>query len=124
MIGLVSVLALCAAVACGGHEPSTSGIQPARRVGSLDDAERATLCDWTNGLLGGYDHETVCGPTLSRTSDSSQQECTARLSRFTGCDQTVRDYEICVRGIAATICELNPGGEGPECSAYDTCIGM
>jgi len=119
-----ALLALCGPLACGGGgSASSSGIDPARQVASLSDVDRATLCDWSNGLLGGYDHTIDCGPGFTRRSDSSQVDCTQRLATFTGCDFIVRDYETCLRGIAATVCELNPGGATPECQAYETCIG-
>ena len=121
---VVAVLALCAPLACGsgGGTPS-SGIDRSRQVASLDDTERATLCDWANGLLGGYAHTITCGPGLERRSDATQMACTQRLAVFTGCDLSVGDYEICMRAIAATVCELNPGGNAPECEAYETCLG-
>jgi hypothetical protein len=119
MLVVVSVPLGCG----GGGGSASSGIDPARQVGSLDDTERATLCDWTNGLLGGYDHTIACGPSLNRMSDSSQMECTQRLAVFTACTFTVREYETCARSIAATVCEPNPGGETPECWDYETCIG-
>ena len=118
------MLALCTPLACGGgSDTPSSGIDRSRLVGSVDDTERATLCDWANGLLGGYAHTITCGPSFERNSDATQMQCTDRLAAFTGCALSVGDYEICMRAIAATVCELNPGGNAPECDAYETCLG-
>jgi len=73
LASVVAVLALCAPLACGGGGGGTpsSGIDRSRQVASLDDIERVTLCDWSNGLLGGYAHTITCGPNLMRNSDAT-----------------------------------------------------
>ena len=115
---------LCAQLACGASAggTTTSGIEPAKPVGQLTDPERATLCDWTNGLLGGYDKTFDCGMGVSRGSDETQMQCTTRLTGFTSCPLNVDDYETCVRRLAALFCAQEP--MVPECDVYFGCLGV
>jgi hypothetical protein len=92
-------LALCVA-ACGGktageeESPSSgSGIDGAKRVNALTDAERGTLCDFAVAKLGGYGAFRDCGNKLGFRAPKDRQSCIA-ISRKP-CDATVGDVEAC-----------------------------
>ena len=121
-LAIALLLALCPALGCGeGDLTAGSGIDPDRQVGSLNDTERAALCDWTNGLSGGYGHDIVCTDGRTRPVDDTQQDCLLRFSSFDTCPIEVRVYEACIRHITATACDLNPAST-PECDVYIGCV--
>jgi hypothetical protein len=124
IVGLASVLALCVPLACGSETPpAPSGVDQGKSMGQLSDAERGTLCDWTNDLLGGYAKTIDCGGGVTRGSDETQMQCTLRLSRLVSCPLNVGDYEICMRRLVALVCALDPVVP-PECDVYFDCLGV
>jgi hypothetical protein len=124
MICLASLLMLCVPLACGSETPSApSGVDEGKLLGQLTEAERGTLCDWTNDLLGGYAKTIDCGGGVTRGSDETQMQCTLRLSLFDSCPLNVGEYEICMRRLAALVCALGPV-VSPECDVYFGCLGV
>jgi hypothetical protein len=69
-------------------------IDPGTDVGSLTDAQRGELCDWTNSALGGYDLVTDCGGGNTVRNDTDQAACVAHLTYR--CPVTVGQFETCV----------------------------
>jgi hypothetical protein len=121
-LAIALILALCPAAACGGGGlTASSGIDPDRQVGSLNDTERAALCDWTSSLSGGYGRDIVCSDGQTRPVDDTQQDCLQRFSSFDTCRIEVRVYEACVRHIFATACAPDPVST-PECDVYLGCV--
>ena len=122
-LGIALMLALGTAPACGGGLTAGSGIEPDLQVVSLNDTERATVCDWTNSLSGGYGHDIVCSDGRTRPVDGTQQDCLQRLSSLgSTCPLPVREYEAWIRSIYANACAAEPGTP-PECEVYFGCLG-
>lgn len=69
-------------------------IDPNKLVSDLSDQEKAELCDWMVGLLGGYGMTTQC-PAGSVSTYPSQEVCVAAGLSFRCDTVTVGDVEAC-----------------------------
>ena len=96
MKGLVAVTLGMLALGCGGSSGggSSSGVTGSKRIDSLTDAEKVSICDWTANKLGGYGHVTDCGNGLTLDAPTSQADCTSTAP--TNCAATVSQYEACL----------------------------
>lgn len=90
--------------ACGSSQPSSSssGVDKSKTIAAIDDTEKGQICDWANGLLGGYGHPITCSGQTVDTTDASQADC---VQDFPACDATVGAYESCISMLAANECD-------------------
>ena len=103
------VISIATAAGCGDSGgsnggPGASGVASSKRLDSLTEAEKATLCDWTNAKLGGYGMSVDCGGGLALEADASQADCVAEW--YTSCAATVAQGEACAN--AASCSNLLP----------------
>jgi hypothetical protein len=98
-----TAVALALALGCSGGEGGSSGVDGGKAVSGLDDGEKAALCDWLNGRLGGgYDKPILCGAETIDHTDRSQAEC---VQGFPSCAATVSQFERCVGKLIDTKCD-------------------
>ncbi len=96
MKGLIVVMLGVLAIGCGGSSGGgggSSGVSSGKRLDSLTAAEKATICDWINGKLGGYGATMDCGNGVTLEADASQADCVAAAP--TSCSATVAQAEAC-----------------------------
>jgi hypothetical protein len=103
--------------------PLGSGLDRARPVASLSDAELGRLCDWGLSQLGGYGTTLVCTDGTQIRNSPSQQACIAGHDRSFRCIATVGDSEDCLRAIGAGGCSQSLFLSLPACRAMFTCQG-
>jgi hypothetical protein len=100
---------------------STSGVDPAKKIGSLSPTEKGKLCDWSTNWLGGYGARLDCGGmTLSLPKD--QAACVEEWRPST-CDVTVAQYEACTKVDAPDPCALK-SAKAEECAPIRKCMGL
>ena len=108
MKGLIVVMLGALAIGCssssGGGGTGASGVASGKRLDSLTDAEKGTLCDWEAAKFGGYGMVMDCGGGVTLTADASQAECVADW--FTTCTATVGQAEACAN--AASCSNISP----------------
>lgn len=109
----VGTLAAGCGGSSGGGGTGASGVASSKRLDSLTDAEKASLCDWTNAKLGGYGMSVDCGGGLTLDADASQAECVA--SAPTNCSATVGQLEACANAMSCS--NLIPNECAPLISA-------
>ena len=104
MKGLIVVMLGALAIGCssssGGGGTGASGVASGKRLDSLTDAEKGTLCDWQNAKLGGYGMSMDCGGGLSLDAEASQADCVAAWP--TSCATTVGQAEACSNAISCS----------------------
>ena len=104
MKGLIVVMLGALAIGCssssGGGGTGASGVASGKRLDSLTDAEKGTLCDWQNAKLGGYGMSMDCGGGVSLEADASQADCVADW--FTTCTATVGQAEACANAASCS----------------------
>jgi hypothetical protein len=98
-----------------------SGLDRARPVSSLSDAELGRLCDWGLSQLGGYGTTLVCSDGSQIRNSPSQQACIAGHDRSFRCIATVGDSEDCLRAIGTGGCSQALFLSLPACRAMFTC---
>ena len=88
----------------GTHEASTrSGLLRTTALLSLNAEQGAQLCDWTNGVLGGYGRTITCPVTGARATDRDRAYC---ISGLPSCPAlTVGDIEGCTLAQGSDICK-------------------
>jgi hypothetical protein len=124
------VVVLCAA-ACGGSGSGAgagaSGVDSSKKLITLTDAEKGTLCDWIVGKAGSYGNPGTCdrtqtGATSPFLAYDDQAACIAdsRGPTDTQCQATVAELEACVKLLpaCATLAEV---ASASACAALSTC---
>jgi hypothetical protein len=106
----------------GRKPPETSGLDPTRTLSSLNDEERADLCDHTAVLFGGYDAYHTCADGTVVHYRANQQECTRGFQNRT-CAATVGEAEECVRLQSRSDCTIATL-ESPACKALARCVAL
>jgi hypothetical protein len=91
---------------CGGGSGGI-GVDPAKPFSATSDTDKARLCDWFAGQLGGYGAAPTCARGLV-SSPQTQQDC---VLHFPSCDVTVGQYVACLETVfaAQAICGADPG---------------
>jgi hypothetical protein len=95
---LMTALAL-AAVGCSSSSNSSSGpnVDGSKQVLTVTASEKASVCDWFAGLVGGYGTTTTCSMAVI-TAPPTQAEC---VTDFPACAVTVSTFETCVNELIA-----------------------
>lgn len=103
----------------GGSGGSLSGapnVDPNGNVSELSAAEKADLCDWSQGLRGGYGVVTDCGNQMMRKTYDSQAQCLA-IEFMGDCELSVGEWEACQEAMVPSKgCNLPP-----ECDVVTEC---
>ena len=92
-----------------------------KQVTAVNDADKASLCDWFVGMVGGYGAPATCDlAELSAPPDKAT--CTAD---FPVCAVTIAQFEGCVTKMVSaqntcTAAAINAAIASPECDA----VGM
>lgn len=110
------VLAVSAAVACGGHQaPSSSSsnsagpnLDASKKLADLSVTDWQTLCDWTAQQQGGYGSTIVCdaggnGGSLSAPTDEAT--CVQEYAEGPNCPATVQQMVSCIQLWTKTWCD-------------------
>src|SRR5262245_51557398 len=88
-----------------GDRPNIVTGDDAGNVKTLQDLtlnERRELCDWSNGILGGYGKITMCEAGLVM-NQRNQEQC---IIEYPACYATVDQWIECQKKIATDICAL------------------
>jgi hypothetical protein len=108
----------------GGSTPSaTSGVAGNKTLGTLTDADKKAICDWTASLYGGYGKTIACGNVggfeLTIYAPESQAECLAEGAQMPKtCQVTVAQSETCVKAMA----DCDETNDMAVCMALFTCL--
>jgi hypothetical protein len=84
------------AQASGFVDAALPDVDAATRADALDPAQKAQLCDWLNGLRGGYG-AVIAGPgdASLRKTDPDQATCVATRFDY-ACPITVGQIDLCL----------------------------
>jgi hypothetical protein len=100
----------------------TAALDPSAPIATLTPAQKAELCDWQAGQLGGYGTTTTCP-----TGDSgvalplSQASCVAAFASSTNtCQAIVQDEYNCVDLLVESPC-LSTLESQPACEPIISC---
>ncbi|HSY20623.1 MAG TPA: hypothetical protein VK841_00820 [Polyangiaceae bacterium] len=108
----------------GGSASSsgTAALDPSAFIATLTPAQKAELCDWQAGQLGGYGTTTSCPSGGSGVAlPASQAACVANFASSTDtCQATVQDDYNCVNFLVDSPC-LTTLDEAPECEPIVSC---
>jgi hypothetical protein len=108
-----------AGTGAGGSAGAPGGrpnVDPNADVKDLDPSEKATLCDWSQGLRGGYGVTTDCGNQMMRKTYDSQAQCLA-IEFMGDCELSVGEWEACQEALVPShACNLPP-----ECDVVTEC---
>ena len=106
-LALTLLLASCGGSNEGNAGGNASGLSRTLMVASLSASQALTLCDWTNGKMGGYGRQVTCedGGATDGT-DPSAEVCVESLPQVgVLCPTlTVADLEDCVNAIGTNLC--------------------
>ena len=69
-------------------------IAPGADIRMLSDADKAKLCDWVSGKLGGYGLMTQCSPAVSVSNYKDQATCVANFYKVQ-CPLKASDVQAC-----------------------------
>ena len=121
-VSLVFLVSLVSLASCDDALSDSSGVPRTSRVGQLNAADAARLCDWTNQRQGGYGRTVSCAGGDDQVTDSDQKECTdAQVLIAAGCPSlTVADVEDCTNAVQTDLCRYPTA---PACAAVRACIG-
>lgn len=79
--------------------PEPPDVDGATPLEELTDAEKGALCDWGQGLLGGYDTVNDCGNQVMLRTYINQGAC--MMFEFPeGCGLTAADWIACAAALA------------------------
>jgi hypothetical protein len=108
----------------GGSASSTgtAALDPTAPIATLTPAEKAELCDWEAGRLGGYGTTTTCpSGDVGIAVPTSQADCVAGFATSTNtCQATVQDDYDCVNLLVEDPC-LSTLDSEPECQPIISC---
>jgi len=96
----------------------TSGVDETKKLSELNATEKAQLCDWEAGILGGYNHKTTCSGGSSTTNAASQSACVSKMPAT--CEATVQEIEDCSKIDAKDPCAFAIL-TAPECKPLLAC---
>ncbi len=100
---------------------STVALDPSAQIASLTSAQKAQLCDWEAGRLGGYGTTTTCPTGSGIGLYTSQAECVATFATsLDTCQATVQDEYNCVNDLAVSPC-LSTLDNDPACEPIISC---
>ena len=118
---LTAAVLVATAFGCGSG--GGSGVDGAKSIAALESADKAALCDWMNGKLGGgYDKPIVCGSETIDHTDDSQAEC---VQDFPSCVATVAQFETCVGRFIDTKCDeaaQQQAAASADCAPVADCL--
>ena len=118
---LLPVAVASVAVACSSPSSSGSGLDRAKPLIALTDADKRTLCDWAAGEAGGYGakRSAECdGGTDTVQFAKTQDDCVKGLAIKSSCPADVGDAEDCaIAKYQGDVC--SDGGDA--CKALDRC---
>jgi len=102
------VVAVNLFVSACGSDGGASGVDGSKKLITLTDAEKGTLCDWMVGRAGSYGNPGTCDRTQPATMSpflayDDQAACIAdfRDATYTACQGTVAQMEACVKTLPA-----------------------
>jgi hypothetical protein len=96
---------------------SPPNIDTNRDIQDLTNAERGALCDWSQGMLGGYNHTTDCGHNIMVQTYRDQAQCIT-VAFPAGCSITVAEWENCH---LASVPSMGCVFPAEECAALIAC---
>jgi hypothetical protein len=91
-----AALVLSTAAGCGGGGGG-SGVDGTKSISTVGDADKASLCDWFAGTVGGYGAPDTCADGFI-SAPPTKTEC---IATFPTCAVTVDQFEACVTKIVA-----------------------
>jgi hypothetical protein len=120
---LILAAALALAASCGGSSTSSGGapnVDGNKQVSAATAADKASVCDWFVGMVGGYGFQTACADAFIE-APATQAECT---DGFPTCAVPFATFETCVRAIIAaqetcTTQSLSDAHDTPACQTVD-----
>src|SRR3954465_7555667 len=132
-IGLTTVILLLTLLvpACGSSgspaTSGTSGVDGSKKLITLTDAERGTLCDWMVAPAGSYGDPGTCDRTLPAPMTPvlvylDQAACVADSPspNRTGCQATVGQVEACIKTLP-TCASSTDVSNSSACAILSTC---
>jgi hypothetical protein len=90
-------LAAALAAGCGGGSGGPAGVSGTKQISAVNDTEKASLCDWFVGMVGGYGAAPTCQDGFIE-APATKAECT---STFPSCAVTVAQFQSCIETIVA-----------------------
>jgi hypothetical protein len=123
MIGLVlwgCVLGCAAEMSAAAPGPAaapskSAALDPRKRLLELTPGERATLCDWTAAMVGGYGTRYYCAGYVYQTY-ATQASCLISQSKVApGCAATVADSQACTTVTQEDPCAATSRDSVPAC---------
>jgi hypothetical protein len=91
------VLATMMAAGCGGGDGGPAGVDGTKQISAASASDKAALCDWFAGKVGGYGTPSTCADGFIE-APPTKQEC---LDSFPSCAVTVSQFEDCIDTIVA-----------------------
>ncbi len=117
MATILGAAAIALVAGCGGGSSSNPPpVDGTKQISSVSAADKASLCDWFAGLVGGYGTPETCSMAqLSAPTD--QADC---LSSFPSCAVPVSTFETCVQAMVSAQQTCTPQAmtaaeTSPEC---------
>jgi hypothetical protein len=94
---------------------SVAALDTRKRLLELTPAERATLCDWTAAMVGGYGTRYYCAGYVYQTY-ATQAACLISQSKVApGCAATVADSQACTKVTQEDPCAATSRDSVPAC---------
>jgi hypothetical protein len=114
--------------ACGtSADSTTSGLDGSKKLITLTDAEKGTLCDWMVARAGSYGNPGTCDRTQTGLMSTfltydDQAACIAdaRDATYTACQATVAQMEACIETLPACA-TLADASNSPACAILSNC---
>jgi hypothetical protein len=108
----------------GSGTPGTSGdecgVSGTKTLAAVSDAEKATICDCTNQLEGGYAKSFPCDGGLTFSNKKDQAACIAAWTPCT--NATVADGVACAHAVTEhDRCDLAAAIGDARCAYITTC---
>jgi hypothetical protein len=103
----------------GGSGGGMSGVpsaDPSTDVKDLSQTQKGELCDWSQGLRGGYGVVADCGNQMMRKTYDSQAQCLA-IEFMGDCELSVGEWAACQEALVpSNACNLPP-----QCERVSEC---
>jgi hypothetical protein len=116
---MAAAVALTLAGACGGSSGGgPSGVDSAKQVSAVNEADKGSLCDWFVGMVGGYGAASTCdmaelmAPPDKATCTTEFPVCTVTVAQFEGCVQRMVSAQN-----TCTEAAITAAAASPECQA-------
>ena len=101
----------------GGFGAGAPDIDYSTPTDELTMAEKGELCDWTQGLRGGYGMTVDCGHQKFVSTFDNQEECLTVGFLHSSCDPTAAMWSACQLALVPDDGCVTP----PECLAISEC---